>query len=577
MLVHLSVKNLALIDEIELVFDKGLNILTGETGAGKSIIIDAVNLVLGERADRDLIQTGKEYALVEAVFDLGDQPNFNEILSEYGIKQEQDNSLLLMRELSVSGRNICRINGRIVTLSVLKSIGSYLVDIHGQHQHQSLLIVDQHRELLDKLGGKTIASLKELVNKHYNKWKAIQKKIQQLSGSGMDIERRKDILSYQINEIESAALELNEDEDLRKERGLLIHAEKITNIINSVYQDIYSGSDNHSPANDLIGRCASQLEQIAELEPAFAALSNKMKDLLYQIEDIAFDVREYKDKFEYNPYRLDEVEKRLEIIRSLKRKYGKNIKEIYDYLESVKTELIDLENSQDLLEELLKEENLSLHKLLDASYVLSTERKKIAEYFREQLLGQLADLGMDQASFNVDIDPINHNDIDSKNIATRLSPSGYDIVEFLISANPGEPVKSLSKVASGGELSRIMLAFKTILAKLDDIPTLIFDEIDVGISGQIAHVIGQKMSRISRSRQIICVTHLPQIAVMADSHYKILKQYDKNRTRTTVLKLNNEQRHEEIAKLTDGKDISDISLEHSHELIRRAHQYKTKS
>ena len=575
MLMHLSVKNLALIDQINMDFDKGLNILTGETGAGKSIIIDAVNLILGNRADRDLIQTGKDYAFVEAVFDISKHPHIIQILDELGIEMEEDGSLLIVRELSASGKNICRINGRIVTLSILRNLSRYLVDIHGQHEHQSLLRVEQHGELLDMLGGAKIEKSKEKVREIYNLWRQIHRKIKKLSHLGTDGERRKDILQYQINEIESANLREGEEEELTRERDRLINAEKIINIVNSAYQDIYSGSGNFHSAFDLIGRCASQLKEIADIEPSLDSLSQRIEEIFYQLEDIAFELRNYRDEFEHDPYRLDEIEKRLETIRDLKRKYGPNLSDIFSYLKEIKEELETLENSQEILDKLLKQEEEIYNQLLEACHILSNQRKETAKIFEEQLIKQLKELGMEKSKFVVNIESID-NVSDSFEIRDRLTPNGYDIIEFMISTNPGEPVKPLSKIISGGEMSRIMLAFKTILAQVDNIPTLIFDEIDVGISGRIAHVVGEKMGNISRSRQVICVTHLPQIAAMADSHYKIEKLYVGEYTRTVANKLDERQRQEEIARMTGGRTLSKVNMEHASELIRMAQEYKNK-
>lgn len=575
MLMHLSVKNLALIDQINMDFDKGLNILTGETGAGKSIIIDAVNLILGNRADRDLIQTGKDYAFVEAVFDISKHPHIIQILDELGIEMEEDGSLLIVRELSASGKNICRINGRIVTLSILRNLSRYLVDIHGQHEHQSLLRVEQHGELLDMLGGAKIEKSKEKVREIYNLWRQIHRKIKKLSHLGTDGERRKDILQYQINEIESANLREGEEEELTRERDRLINAEKIINIVNSAYQDIYSGSGNFHSAFDLIGRCASQLKEIADIEPSLDSLSQRIEEIFYQLEDIAFELRNYRDEFEHDPYRLDEIEKRLETIRDLKRKYGPNLSDIFSYLKEIKEELETLENSQEILDKLLKQEEEIYNQLLEACHILSNQRKETAKIFEEQLIKQLKELGMEKSKFVVNIESID-NVSDSFEIRDRLTPNGYDIIEFMISTNPGEPVKPLSKIISGGEMSRIMLAFKTILAQVDNIPTLIFDEIDVGISGRIAHVVGEKMGNISRSRQVICVTHLPQIAAMADNHYKIKKLYVGEYTRTMASKLDKRQRQEEIARMTGGRTLSKANMEHASELIRMAQEYKNK-
>ncbi|MGI5850957.1 MAG: DNA repair protein RecN [Caldicoprobacterales bacterium] len=576
MLMHLSVKNIALIDEINLDFDKGFNIMTGETGAGKSIIIDAVNLILGERADRDLIQTGKKYALVEAIFDIGNQTGIGDILCKLGIEMESDGTLLLMRELTSNGRNICRINGRIVTLSTLRKVGKYLIDIHGQHQHQSLLNVEQHQELLDMLGGDDTLKARGEVETIYNSWKEIQRRIKRLSGIGTDGERRKDLLIYQINEIESANLRDGEEEELNHERAVLVNSEKIIHIINSVYQNFYTGSNIHPSVTDLIGEALSGLNQIAGIEPKLDGINEKIESLSYLIEDIVLEIRNYKEGFEYNPLRLDVIEKRLEIIRTLKRKYGADIPEVLGYLNGIKKELEELENSQEQLEELRKEEEKILGILIEASNLLSKRRKATTEFFEKQLLTQLSELGMEKSNFHVNMDSI-VNEGDTINLVDRITPSGYDRIEFLISTNPGEPVKPLSKIVSGGEMSRIMLAFKTILAQVDDIPTLIFDEIDVGISGRIAHVIGEKMGSISRTRQVICVTHLPQIAAMADVHYKVQKEVVAGHTRTTVRRLDEAGRQEEIAKMSGGKELTRTSMEHALELIQTAWEHKNKS
>ncbi|NLN41254.1 MAG: DNA repair protein RecN, partial [Clostridiales bacterium] len=345
--------------------------------------------------------------------------------------------------------------------------------------------------------------------------------------------------------------------------------------VNSVYQDIYSGSGNFHSAFDLIGNCLSQLKQVADIEPTLDSLSQRLEEIFYQLEDIIFEVRNYRDEFEHDPYRLDEIEKRLDIIRDLKRKYGPTLWDIFSYLEEIKEEFDTLENSQENLDRLLKQEEEIYNQLLESCHILSKQRKETAKIFEEQLKKQLVELGMEKSNFMVNIDSID-NLSDSAEIRNRLTPNGYDIIEFMISTNPGEPVKPLSKIISGGEMSRIMLAFKTILAQVDNIPTLIFDEIDVGISGRIAHVVGEKMGNISRSRQVICVTHLPQIAAMADSHYKIEKLYIDKHTRTIAIKLDNRQRQEEIARMTGGKILSKANMEHASELIRMAQEYKSK-
>lgn len=574
MLIQLSVKNLALIDEIHLNFDKGLNILTGETGAGKSIIIDAVNLVLGERADRDMIQTGKDFARVEALFYIENPEKIESVLNEFGIDPEPDNTLLLMREISLNGRNICRINGRTVTLSIHREISKYLVDIHGQHQHQSLLDVKYHRDLLDMLGGDKIQEIKSQVTKLYKEWKEIQKRIDKLSDIDKNGERRKDILKHQINEIESANLKEGEEEELMQQRTILYNAEKITRVIHAAYENLYSGTGIQPSVSDVLGSISNEVSQISDLDPFFANISKRLEDIFYQLEDTILEIRNYKEQFDFDSSQLEEIERRIELIQSLKRKYGSSIQEITRYRETLENELNELENSQNIIAELKEKETNVFGFLLKACHSLHQERCKVARTFEEQVQEQIKELGMEKAHFKVFIDPEQYDLNDIESIRNKVSPEGYDWIEFMISTNPGEPLKPLAKIVSGGEMSRIMLAFKTILAEVDEIPTLIFDEIDVGISGKIAHVVGEKMGAISRSRQVICVTHLPQIAAMADNHYRIEKKYIGETTRTFVTNLDKNSRKEEIARMIGGKDITPISLEHAKELLLTAYNYK---
>lgn len=566
MLAQLSVKNLALIDEINLEFDRGLNILTGETGAGKSIIIDAVNLALGERADREMIQTGKEFARVEALFYLENPQTVEALLIELGIDPEPDNTLLLTREISLSGRNVCRINGRTVTLSNLRNISKYLVDVHGQHQHQSLLDVKHHMDLLDMLGGEEVQKTKSRVSELYRNWKKIQDQINDLAYIGKDGKLRKDILEYQINEIESANLKIGEEEELLKQRAVLQNAEKITRILYDAYDSLYSGTGAYPSVSDLLGNVSNELSQISDLDPVLDSITKKLEDIIYQLEDVVMEIRNYKEQFEFDPHQLDEIEKRIELIKDLKRKYGNTIEEIIDHGEKLKYELDRLQNSEEILEKLRKDEKKAFDSLLKECHFLHNQRCEVAKIFEDEIQKQLKELGMEKAVFKVSI----------TKEEDKITPDGYDWVEFMISTNPGEPLKPLAKIVSGGEMSRIMLAFKTILAEVDEIPTLIFDEIDVGISGKIANVVGEKMVTISRSRQVICVTHLPQIAAMADNHYKIEKKYigSGEQTRTYVEKLDMDSRTKEIAMMIGGKDITPISLKHAQELLLAANNFK---
>ncbi len=574
MLSHLSIRNLALIDELTIEFEKGLNILTGETGAGKSIIIDAMSLILGVRADRELIQTGKEFAQVEGLFYLEKPEKMALLLEQFGIQPEEDGSLLLMRQLSLSDRNICRINGQTVTLSILREVSRQLVDVHGQHQHQSLLSSERHLEILDRLGGEPLIQYKRKVAQLYEQWRSIHRERDKLLKSERDSERMKDLLTYQINEISAANLRLDEEEEMEKERLLLQNAEKIIQGVHEAYEILYSGGPGCPAVFDQLSHVGDIFAQIAHLDDVFTKVSQNIEEFYYQLEEIIITIRNYKDSFVYQPHRLDEVESRLALIQSLKRKYGETIAEILSLKDELERELLAIENSKERLEHLKQQEEQVYKKLLDACYELSKKRHTLAEVFQQQLIEQLKELGMDKSRFKVAIStPEDHSEL-TQFKSSAITAQGFDQVEFMISPNIGEPLKPLAKIISGGEMSRVMLAFKTILAGIDEIPTLIFDEIDVGISGNIARVVAEKMNIVSCSHQIICVTHLPQIAVMADTHYKIEKNIYHGRTRTTVHRLDNSTRQKEITKLIGGSERSQISLKHAQELLDSAKQFK---
>lgn len=567
MISNLSIKNIALIDELNIEFDKGLNILTGETGAGKSIIIDSVNLVLGERADKELIQTGKDYAAVEVLFSLDDSTKVNELLTEFGIPAEEDNTLLLMRELSSQGKNTCRINGRMVTLSMLKQVTRFLVDIHGQHKHQALLQPESHIKMLDQLGGKELSDIKEAVKSTYHAWREIRQKIKKIAGITEDGERRKDLLIYQINEIESANLSPGEEDDLKKERELLLNAEKIINIVNEAYNELYVGKPGIRSITDSLSYILSKLSQIQSYDKILNETAANLEDISYRMEDAIMHLRDFKESLDFEPYRLDEIEKRLDVISNLKRKYGKSIEDILNLKEELEKELFELENSQESLDELNRQSERAFSQLVELCKELSLKREECAEKIEKAIMKELSELNMEKTLFKVSIEHPSVDQLDCHNDNSHISANGFDRVEFLISPNPGEPLKPLSKIISGGEMSRIMLAFKTILGNHDEIPTLIFDEIDVGISGRTAATVGDKMHNLSKSHQIICVTHLPQIAAKADAHFIIQKDIENDKTKTFVNRLDEEGKVHEIARMIGGTNITKLSLEHARELI----------
>lgn len=551
MLQRLFVKNVALIEELDISFSPGFNVLTGETGAGKSIVIDAVNLVLGERASRELIKHGADKARVEAIFDIGGQPGLASILEEQGLSLE-DGELLLSRELSASGKNICRANGALITLSSLKSITDHLVDVHGQHEHQSLLSKPRHMEYLDAFGGPGLAEVREAVGQAARRCRALEEEL--LGGFGSEDERARemDVLRYQIAEIEGAKLREGEEGELLAERGLLHNAERILEAL-SQSGEALSGEE---AALSCLSGALRQMQSIASLSEDYAALAKRLEDAYYTVEDIGFSLRDLRAGFEYDPRRIDAIEERLELYRGLKRKYGADYSAVLAYLQKAKERLAGLEGASEhraQLDQALAQARAA-YAALAAS--LSEARQAAAARLEESMGRELSELGFSHADFSVQF----HK-------GENISILGAERAEFLLSANAGEPLKPLEKVASGGEMSRIMLAMKAIFAQGDAIPTLIFDEIDTGISGRVAAVVGEKMVAISDSHQVLCVTHLPQIAALADAHYLVEKVEEAGATKTFVRLLDKEERYGQVAAMMSGSSHSSAALEHAKELI----------
>jgi len=570
MLKHLRIKNLALIDDITIEFESGLNVLTGETGAGKSIIIDAVGLLLGDRADKNLIQTGRESALVEGLFYIEKSDGLNSFLSSSGFEPESDNSILLLRQLTQGGRNFCKINGYTATLAMLKEAGRHILDIHGQHEHQSLLSTEQHIKLLDSLGHYHIANLKHEVSSVYRSWKSVKDEIQRLKKHEKDDIVLKEMLSYKIDEIKKANLRIGEPEELAQERLVLQNAEKIADALLGSYSLLYSGVEQQVSCHDQIAKALNQLKQVAHFEKKLDVLLSDLDNVYYQLKEIISTVRTYKEASFMQPERLDEIENRIALIQSLKRKYGNTIEAIIDCKQKLELQLSGLEGRDEKLSVLNEQYKALNEKLSGLCNRLSEERSLIAQKFRVQLLQQLAELGMDKVDFQVSTCSGAVLDTDE----AIFTEDGIDRIEFMISTNPGEPLKPLVKIVSGGEVSRIMLAIKTIVAKTDDIPVLIFDEADVGISGRIAQAVAEKLNSVSKYHQVICVTHLPQIAAMADFHFRVEKEFVDKRTMTIVKRLNDDQRCEEVAKLLGTTMMTKLSLEHAKELLDRASDHR---
>ena len=569
MLLQLDIRNVALIDEISMELGEGLNVLTGETGAGKSIIIDSINAVLGYRVSREIIRTGAEKALIEAVFQV-DAERVRDILSDMGMEPEEDGTLILSREISQSGKNTCRINGKMVSATFMKAIGERLIDIHGQHDNQSLLKTEYHIELLDSFAGGSLRAAKEEYTELLGQYRSVKARIRALSGDPGERERKMDLLRFQVDEIRKARLKTSEDEDLNKQKMLLVNAEKISGTMASVY-DLLSAGSGGSSALDAMNESLAQLSSIAALDESYGEIYSRLQDLVYQLEDIAGDVRQSFESIEYDPALLDEIEERLDLIYRLKRKYGNSIPEIHRFCEEAEKQLEELEKSEETAKALAEELAELEKQLYHAALRLNEERVKAASLLESKIAQQLTDLEMKNARFKVDI----QFDADAAgDSGRRFGSNGLDRVEFLISPNVGEPLKPLARIASGGEMSRIMLAVKTILAEVDKIPVLIFDEIDTGISGRASQKVGEKLSYISRSHQVLCVTHQAQIACMADHNYLIEKIVEKEKTRTRVTRLGDDDKIKEIARLLGG-ETTEASLKYAEEMIKTAKKSRT--
>lgn len=565
MLQSLYLENIALIKKLGIELFPGFNVLTGETGAGKSIIIDAVNFVLGERTSRDLIRNGAARAKVEAVFNLNEGDAAFAALDALGIEYD-GNELILSRELSAAGRNACRVNGTLVPVASLKSVSDTLVDIHGQHEHQALLDAENHISYLDAYCHAESLPIIEKIDAIVSRRNELMLKRNSGFSSEREREREMDMLRYQIEEIASANLEAGEEERLNAEKTVLLNAERIRTALETAHMAL-SGAEEGS-ALSAIDTARRSMRDIAALNKDYEALGDKIEELYYAAEDISFVLRDTSENVESDMQRLEEIEQRLKLISDLKRKYGRTVEDVIDFGKDAGTKLNELENAEALAAEL----DAKLDKLKAeynvAADELSKVRRAAGDRLKRDVLNELKDLGMAKAMFDVALS-------DASGGESRKG--GRETAEFMLSANPGEPLKPLEKVASGGELSRIMLCFKSIFADNDRVPTLIFDEIDTGISGRTAAVVGEKMLGIAKKHQVICVTHLAQIAALADAHLMVRKYDDGKNTFVETRQLNEEEKVQRIAQMMDGESDSPSALTHARELIARADKIKEKT
>lgn len=565
MLQSLYLENIALIEKLGIELFPGFNVLTGETGAGKSIIIDAVNFVLGERTSRDLIRNGAARAKVEAVFNLNEGDAAFAALDALGIEYD-GNELILSRELSAAGRNACRVNGTLVPVASLKSVSDTLVDIHGQHEHQALLDAENHISYLDAYCHAESLPIIEKIDAIISRRNELMLKRNSGFSSEREREREMDMLRYQIEEIASANLEAGEEERLNAEKTVLLNAERIRTALETAHMAL-SGAEEGS-ALSAIDTARRSMRNIDALNKDYEALGDKIEELYYAAEDISFVLRDTSENVESDMQRLEEIEQRLKLISDLKRKYGRTVEDVIDFGKDAGTKLNELENAEALAAEL----DAKLDKLKAeynvAADELSKVRRAAGERLKRDVLNELKDLGMAKAMFDVAL---------SDASGGEPRKGGRETAEFMLSANPGEPLKPLEKVASGGELSRIMLCFKSIFADNDRVPTLIFDEIDTGISGRTAAVVGEKMLGIAKKHQVICVTHLAQIAALADAHLMVRKYDDGKNTFVETRQLNEEEKVQRIAQMMDGESDSPSALTHARELIARADKIKEKT
>ena len=571
MLTELHIQNFAIIDKLDLRFDSGLIILTGETGAGKSIILDAVVMLIGGKADTTFVRTDSDAAFVEAVFQLtGPEKEAVHFILNREELMDDPNYVVLMREVRKEGRSVARINGRTVNVGLLKELGALLIDIHGQAEHLSLLDPRAHLGLLDRYAevGLPLGDYRQTYHTLLN----LRRELTDLRKAQSDSERRTEMLTYQAEEIESAGLKAGEDEELRKERDRLANAESLAQNAQEALAVLDEGSPETPAATDLIGQAAQALAALAKIDAGQSELANQAELMLDTISDVIHNLRDYLEEIEFNPKRLDDVEERLDLIHSLTRKYGGNIPAVLTYGADARKQLETITGAADRINELEMQEAKLLEKLSKQGTALSEKRKSASLEMGKGIESELNDLKMQSARFNVDFQTKpDLNGIpmqDGKRIA--CDQNGFDRVEFLIAPNPGEGLKPLAKIASGGETSRLMLGLKNILAKADEVPSLIFDEIDQGIGGRVGMVVGHKLWNLSRTHQVFCVTHLPQLAVFGDQHYQVQKLVDNGRTLTKVDKLEGEPRLLELSQMLG--EVGEGTLRSAHELLQIARQ-----
>lgn len=562
MLLELSIENIALIESLRIEFAAGFNVLTGETGAGKSIVVDSVNLALGGRADRDIIRTGTEKGSVQALFDISHNEGALAYAREQGIDAE-DGLIAVRRELSRGGRNICRVSGVIVPLNVLKNLTAMLMDVHGQHEHQALMNPARHLDFLDAFGGKPVHAAREVVAELYAKRSKLGAELKKLMNDVSEKERLMDVLGFQVQEIEAAKLKPGEEEKLKQKLSVLENAEKIRTGVETAYGLVYQGTGRGVSAQEALQQSMEAMQRIAGLDAKYGALAAKLRELYYAVQDAGYELQALVDDLDFDPELIDKVAARLEIIDRLERKYGPTLEEVIAFGKASAQRLNELKSGDESIAELKKRYKELDRQLRSACAELTELRKAAAERLGQAICAQLADLGMSKTRFEVRVEP-----------EPKPLSSGMDRVEFMISPNPGEPLRPLANIASGGEISRVMLALKAVSLDGNGVDSMVFDEIDTGVSGRMAQVVGEKMCLIAKTKQVLCITHLPQIAALGDAHFMVEKVSTDEHTETHVSRLDREGRVRELSRLVGGATDSESSLSHAGHMLDDASERK---
>lgn len=572
MLTELSIHDFAIIDEISLTFHEGLTVLTGETGAGKSIIIDAIQLLAGGRGSVEYVRHGTTKAEIEGLFsiDNGIHPVYK-VGRNYGI-EIVDNMVVLQRTITSGGKSICRVNGKLVTLGILKEFGRTLIDIHSQHETQSLMEPDNHIDLLDLYDNKVIHQVKDDYHQLYERLQTLKKRYKELSENEQEMAHRLDLLTFQMDELEQANLIPNEDEMLEEERNNLANFDRIYVGLQDAYNALYGDQKGI----EWLSMAMQALEDNKNYDPFIAKKAEEITNQYYMVEELSFELRDYRDTLQHDPERLNEIQSRLSEINRLKKKYGPTVNEIIDYMGRIQEEVEQITNKDSHMAKLQNQIDETRQDAYLEAKQLHDIRTRAAENLTKEIHYELKDLYLDKATFEIKFSSKDDLEFDGMNPSVKLHQNGFDFITFVISTNPGEPLKELSKVASGGELSRIMLALKKIFAEHQGVTSVIFDEVDTGVSGRVAQAIAEKIIRVSEQSQVLCITHLPQVAAMSDRHNLIEKVEKNNRTITYVKELSDDQKIDELSRMITGAKLTETAKQHAKEMLLLADSIKQK-